>query len=313
MLLYSLFTFRMSPVQPRALEIAWELTLGGVLDDLSRRLDRGNATSTQQVVAAGIGPGVPGGGRAGDVWAGACWKISSSRFRMPGIITTRLLERVQQEWDAGRLPLWAPEASAGTPLLGNPTAAVLYPGKLLFFVLPHAWAVRVFLVGHVALAYLAMWVLLRGWRISATGATLRLAGVCFWRTGAEPDEQHDLPGWGFVGASGVSGGGSLGAVRQREGRGGNGGRAGTSGAGRRSGSRVCDGVCAMGYAVGLQLAGGKRRVGEWLPWTLVGFAACIVVLAGSVMAVGPGGSGWLRSDFGGSRRGSVVLAVEQCR
>jgi hypothetical protein len=44
--------------------------------------------------------------------------------------------RVQQEWDAGRWPLWAPEANAGTPLLGNPMAAVLYPGKIVFFLLP---------------------------------------------------------------------------------------------------------------------------------------------------------------------------------
>ena len=55
-----------------------------------------------------------------------------------------LYERVQKEWNAGRWPLWAQEASAGTPLLGNPTAAVLYPGKLVFFLLPHPWAVRVF-------------------------------------------------------------------------------------------------------------------------------------------------------------------------
>ena len=26
------------------------------------------------------------------------------------------------------------------PLLGNPTAAVLYPGKLVFAVLPYPWA-----------------------------------------------------------------------------------------------------------------------------------------------------------------------------
>ena len=38
-----------------------------------------------------------------------------------------LLRRVQQEWEAGRWPLWAPESSAGTPLLGNPTAAVGVP------------------------------------------------------------------------------------------------------------------------------------------------------------------------------------------
>src|SRR5258706_15003164 len=30
-----------------------------------------------------------------------------------------LYERVQQEWDAGRWPLWEPEENGGMPLLGN--------------------------------------------------------------------------------------------------------------------------------------------------------------------------------------------------
>ncbi len=33
------------------------------------------------------------------------------------------------------------------PLLGNPTAAVLYPGKLVFAVLPYAWGARAYIVG----------------------------------------------------------------------------------------------------------------------------------------------------------------------
>ena len=90
-----------------------------------------------------------------------------------------LLRRVQQEWEAGRWPLWAPESSAGTPLLGNPTAAVLYPGKLVFFLLPHPWAVRAFTVGHIALAFGAMWVLLRGWEVSELGALLGAIAYAF--------------------------------------------------------------------------------------------------------------------------------------
>jgi hypothetical protein len=44
--------------------------------------------------------------------------------------------RIQQEWKAGRLSLWMPDENSGMPLLGYPTAAVLYPGKLVFAVLP---------------------------------------------------------------------------------------------------------------------------------------------------------------------------------
>ena len=78
-----------------------------------------------------------------------------------------------------RWPLWAQEASAGTPLLGNPTAAVLYPGKLVFFLIPHPWAVRVFVIGHVVLAFGAMTWLLRGWGVSVTGSILGSLAYAF--------------------------------------------------------------------------------------------------------------------------------------
>jgi hypothetical protein len=90
-----------------------------------------------------------------------------------------LLERVQQEWNAGRWPLWAPELNAGTPLLGDPTAAVLYPGKLFFFLLPHPWAVRVFVIGHVALAWGGMRALLRGWHVSTAGSLIGALAYSF--------------------------------------------------------------------------------------------------------------------------------------
>ena len=40
--------------------------------------------------------------------------------------------RVQQEWAAGRWPLWDPWQNAGMPLLGMPMSAVFYPGKILY-------------------------------------------------------------------------------------------------------------------------------------------------------------------------------------
>ena len=100
-------------------------------------------------------------------------------FRDAGHYYYPLHLRVQQEWRAGRWPLWAPEWNAGMPLLGNPTAAVLYPGKVIFFLLPDPWAARAYVVGHVLLAFAAMWALLRGWRISAVGATLGALGYAF--------------------------------------------------------------------------------------------------------------------------------------
>jgi hypothetical protein len=88
-----------------------------------------------------------------------------------------LYERVQQEWRAGRLPLWMPEENGGMPLLGNPTAAVLYPGKLIYAVLVYPWATRVYIIGHVLLAFVTMRGLLRHWDVSQVGAAL--AGLAY--------------------------------------------------------------------------------------------------------------------------------------
>ena len=113
------------------------------------------------------------------VFGPALFRGRQFAFQDAGHFYYPLLQRVQQEWDAGRWPLWAPEASAGTPLLGNPTAAVLYPGKFVFFLLPFPWAVRAYAIGHVALAFGAMAALLRGWKVSATGATLGALAYAF--------------------------------------------------------------------------------------------------------------------------------------
>jgi hypothetical protein len=90
-----------------------------------------------------------------------------------------LYERVQAEWNQGRWPLWEPEENAGMPLLGNPAAAVLYPGKLVFAVMPYPWGARIYIVMHTALAFVAMLVLLRSWGISSSGMGLGALSFTF--------------------------------------------------------------------------------------------------------------------------------------
>jgi hypothetical protein len=85
--------------------------------------------------------------------------------------------RVQAEWQAGRVPLWEPGENAGTPLLGNPSAAVLYPGKVLYAWLPYPWAARLYVVAHTIGAFLAMVALLRAWGASAVASAL--AGLAY--------------------------------------------------------------------------------------------------------------------------------------
>ena len=88
-----------------------------------------------------------------------------------------LYQKVQAEWAAGRWPLWDPSENAGMPLLGNPTAAVLYPGKALYAALPYAWAARLYAVAHTALAFLGMVALMRSWGTSWVGSSI--AGLAF--------------------------------------------------------------------------------------------------------------------------------------
>ena len=92
-----------------------------------------------------------------------------------------LNQRVQMEWDAGRWPLWEPEENGGVPLLGNPTAAVLYPLKFPFFLLPYPVAAKAYILLHQALCWVSLWVLARGMGLSARarwlGATTYAFGV----------------------------------------------------------------------------------------------------------------------------------------
>jgi hypothetical protein len=83
-----------------------------------------------------------------------------------------LYQRVQEEWQAGRIPLWEMEENAGMPLLGNPTAAVFYPGKVVYGLFPYPWAARLYVVGHVLLAFAGQWLLLRSWGVGQAGRAL---------------------------------------------------------------------------------------------------------------------------------------------
>jgi hypothetical protein len=87
--------------------------------------------------------------------------------------------RVQAEWDAGRWPLWEPEENGGMPLLGNPTAAVLYPGKVVFALFGYPLAARLYVMGHTLLAFGAMLALLRHWGTGWVGSSLGALGYAF--------------------------------------------------------------------------------------------------------------------------------------
>src|SRR5205085_2836167 len=94
------------------------------------------------------------------------WRGGQFGYRDAAHFYYPLYWRVQQEWAAGRVPLWEPEENGGMPLLGNPTAAVLYPGKFIYAALPYDWASRVYVIAHALAALATMFMLLRSWRVS---------------------------------------------------------------------------------------------------------------------------------------------------
>ncbi len=64
-----------------------------------------------------------------------------------------LYKYVAGQWAAGRVPLWNPQENLGQPLLADATAAVLYPGKLVF-ALPLSFNTnyKLYIIGHLILA-----------------------------------------------------------------------------------------------------------------------------------------------------------------
>ncbi len=90
-----------------------------------------------------------------------------------------LYQRVQADWNTGHWPLWEPEENGGMPLMGNPTAAVLYPGKVLYAIFSYPVAARLYVVAHTLLAFAAMLALLRSWKTSWVGSTIAALSYAF--------------------------------------------------------------------------------------------------------------------------------------
>ena len=100
-------------------------------------------------------------------------------YRDAGHFYYPLYRVVQQEWEAGRAPLWNPWQNGGTPLLGTPMAAVLYPGKLLYAVLPYPQAARSYVLAHTIVALLGMLAMGRALGLSSTGSMISALSYAF--------------------------------------------------------------------------------------------------------------------------------------
>lgn len=90
-----------------------------------------------------------------------------------------LHKRTVDQWKAGHIPLWDPGENGGMTLIGNPTAAVLYPGKLVFAALPYPEASRVYLLIHIGVAFASMFAVLHRFRVRTPGATIGAVSYAF--------------------------------------------------------------------------------------------------------------------------------------
>ncbi len=87
---------------------------------------------------------------------------------------------VQEEWAAGRIPLWNPYDNCGSPLAANATFCIFYPGKVLFHLgLPLALAFKVFVAAHVVLAGVFVFFLARSNCASRHAATIATLSYAF--------------------------------------------------------------------------------------------------------------------------------------
>jgi hypothetical protein len=104
-------------------------------------------------------------------------------FRDGGHFYFPLLSWLDAEHRAGEFPLWNPYDGLGTPVAGDSSSALFYPGRLIFF-LPGSAAFRyhIYVIGHLAGCALAAGWLARRWECSYPAATL--AGLAYAFSGS---------------------------------------------------------------------------------------------------------------------------------
>lgn len=77
-----------------------------------------------------------------------------------------------EQMRAGHLPLWNPYLAGGVPFLANLQSSVVYPLAFLYYVMPFSSGYTWYVILHYWLGSLFMFVLLRRWGLSHSGALL---------------------------------------------------------------------------------------------------------------------------------------------
>ena len=80
-------------------------------------------------------------------------------------------------WSGNPFPLWNPLSNCGAPFLAQWGTMVLYPFSLVYLLLPLPWSLGVFILGHLGLGGVGMFLL--AWRWTGQGSAAAFAGVAF--------------------------------------------------------------------------------------------------------------------------------------
>lgn len=98
-------------------------------------------------------------------------------FRDFGIFTYPNAFFQRESFWHGEIPLWNPLNNCGIPFLAQWNTTALYPLSLLYILLPLAWGLNLFLLFHLFLAGLGMYLLASQWTKNRLAAAI--AGIAF--------------------------------------------------------------------------------------------------------------------------------------
>lgn len=102
---------------------------------------------------------------------------SSFYYRDMELFGYPLAQFYREAFWQGELPLWNPLNNLGLPFFAQWNTLVLYPGSLLYLLLPLPWSMSLFMFAHLFLAAAGMYALAKRWTNSSLAAMV--AGFAF--------------------------------------------------------------------------------------------------------------------------------------
>lgn len=103
--------------------------------------------------------------------------LHSFFFRDYGVLGYPFVHFHRESFWNGELPVWNPYSNCGTPFLAQWGTMTLYPGSLIYLLLPLPWSLTVFCFAHLVLGGVGMFALTRRW--VGDGFAASVAGTAF--------------------------------------------------------------------------------------------------------------------------------------